>query len=706
MRWRAPALALLLLSLAALACALPAARTPVPPTPTAAPLPPVRVTPDAAPLAGTPAATLPARSFPSFAPFRLTPRPPTGETAAYRLRLERVQNEAALSRLSERERELLAARGFIAAPAAYETFGALYRDATEMGYPLLLTADVALYTLDVIADVAWQRAEMNLVPHLQALSEGMAAAAQEQWESAPDETLATAAWTNLAYFSIGSRLLDATYTVPAAVADIVDEELTLIRQGRHFISPLRGAQLDYGQLQPVGTYAATPALARFYQARQWYSLPFVLDAEQPVRTRLQALQLALMALALDTSRNLPRWHRVYEPLAYDSAIGEARNLLDVRAALTAVGGETAFEADRLDDLAATLLVLPELPAEATVPVSEYVFLPPPSSLAQTLLPSLVFNRVGRYTGDTPLPLTAVETAIGPIRAVPRVFDIAAALGSAEARAWLDAGGDSLYEGYDSQLAVVATTLEGVGPDTYDSGWLVATMPLLSRPEGELTYTGNQAWMQHKLNTWLGGWVLLHHDTELLPRPVGYVPAESAPLPGFVEAEPELYAALAALAGQLEEGLRTRDLLDDEAGQKLLQLERLYRGLEEIAAASLAGAPLDDDALLLLAQLAPRLEGLLTFAPLGSGVPRVDAPLPRKTTTYTDPASGAQMVARLGPVWLLYVLVEREGALWVAVGGIYTTGEERRAGAAEERAGAEAGEPSPWLLPLLEATSPP
>jgi hypothetical protein len=703
-RQRGPALVLLLLWLAALACALPGLPAAPQPSPTAPlPRPAPSLTPDVAPLAGAAVATPPAVSRPEFAPYRLTPPPTPAARAAYPLRLDRVANEEALDALSELERKTLAERGFVAVATPYESFHDLHQQMTAAGVPLLLTAGVALHALDVIADVAWQRAELQLAAHLQALGEGMVAAAQAQWEAADDEAVALAAWHNLAYFSAGSLLLNPDFSVPLPVAEIVDEELTLVRHGGSFISPLRGVQMDYGRLQPVGHYGTSPELARYFQARQWYSQPFPLNAGQPGHARQQTRRLALMALALEEGGNLARWQRVYGALAYFESSVTGGSPVEVMAALTALGGPAILDGGQVDDLVLTLLAWPAAPVVmASGSAQSYAFLPPPASAAETILPAFVYNRVGDYLGAPPLPLTAVETNIGPLRNLPRVFDAAAALGSAEAVEWLAAGGDTLYAGYDSQLALLQQALLEDEPDNYAAAWLESMQPLLSPPAAPLPYAAHDTWMDQQLNTWFGGWLLLHHSTGLAPRPVDRLPLETAATPGFVAAEPELLARLAALARQLEEGLRQRDLLDEEAGQKLLQLERLYLGLQEVAAASIAGQRLDDDSLLLLAQLGPRLEAILTFAPPDEGVPQIDRSLARQVTTYADPTSGASMVALIGRAWPLYAIVEREGELWLAAGGIFSTYEQRQEAGAAAIAGPadDVLPPSPWLLPLL------
>jgi hypothetical protein len=247
--------------------------------------------------------------------------------------------------------------------------------------------------------------------------------------------------------------------------------------------------------------------------------------------------------------------------------------------------------------------------------------------------------------------------------------------------------------------MLQAALQDIPPGRYGPAWLQATAPLLASGDGETPAT--TALDNRDLNSWLGGWLLLHHETELVPRPVDWTATEAATLPGFVEAQPQLLAALAALARQVEEGLRERDLLDAEVGQKLLQLERLYRALQDVAEADLAGEPLDDDSRLLLRQLAPRLEALLTFAPPAGGVPLVDVALARQATMYADPSSGFKLVAGMGPAWPLYAVVGRDGEQWLAAGGIFTTFELRQAAGAVEAPAPETVPPAPWLQAMLE-----
>ena len=211
------------------------------------------------PLAGTPPATLPAVTPPAFAPLPLAPQPEPRAAARPLPALDEPGNTAALATLSRAEREHLAARGFVAVPGSQATFGELYGDLSADGLPLLFTSDAALYALDVIADVAWQRAETQLAGHLRALSSSLVAASQAQWEAAGDEETAEAAWHNLAFFSVAARLLDPDFAIPGVVADVVAEELTLIELSE-FVKKFEET-FEVTAAAPAAVAVAAPAAA-------------------------------------------------------------------------------------------------------------------------------------------------------------------------------------------------------------------------------------------------------------------------------------------------------------------------------------------------------------------------------------------------------------------------------------------------------------
>src|SRR5690606_39297407 len=126
--------------------------------------------------------------------------------------------------------------------------------------------------------VARQQAEENgLAADLLTLRLALSAESAAQYEQPADPEQAnsaewlTAAHWNLAFFSVGARLLDPNFAAPPAVADLVADELTLIHNAAGtFISPLQGIPADYTRYALPTDRQLTEPQQRFHHATTWY----------------------------------------------------------------------------------------------------------------------------------------------------------------------------------------------------------------------------------------------------------------------------------------------------------------------------------------------------------------------------------------------------------------------------------------------------
>lgn len=685
--WRAAlslALFLLALLLATLACAQ--GTPPAPATSQPPPLSASQPTATSFPLRGTPAAIAAPGQPTPFAPYTLPEEEaePPQIVPVYPLDLELITNPGALSGLSKAQQEALLANGFVVLPGAYASFSDLYREIAEQAYPLYVTVDASIHALDLLADVATLRAEQMLTADLEALSQALVAATLAQWEAASDEVTAQAAWRNLAFFAVGYRLQRPEAEVPAAVADVVQDELTLIAEGGTFLSPLFGVTQDYGRFQPAGPYVNDPALSGYARALAWYAHAFSLGGEDAVATRGVARQLLLLVQALHTSQNYSRWQRIFRPIAYFQGTASVWNAESVTVAAEARYGELPSVADvadpvALDDFVATLQAYPHPLTLSPPSTPAFRLLPAPELPDRLWLDTFVFNRIGSYTGNqNQTPLTLVQTNVGPVRGLPRALDLAAAEGSSLALDRLQAAGDTAFTGYQTQMEAARSRLEALDLEawtqTWTGGWHYGLHPLVALPSP--APIDSPAWAAKALNSWYGGWVRLHTGTVLRPRPV----APEVPIAdhaGYVEPYPAVYARLAALARQLHAGLDQYRLLDDEAGDKLLRLERLLLAFQAIAGSEMNGDALTEDQLLVLRQAGTRLENLLTFAPPpDANVPLTERRVARIVDVYPTPGGDELLQAGIGDIWPIYVLVPAEDGVQVAAGGVFSTYELR------------------------------
>lgn len=176
------------------------------------------------------------------------------------------------------------------------------------------------------------------------------------------------------------------------------------------------------------------------------------------------------------------------------------------------------------------------------------------------------------------------------------------MGSNEAYAILQSMGETNYKKYPENMAGMKEHIKNLGKETWTQnlywGWMYALLPLtVEKPEGYPSFMRSQAWERKELNTFLGSWTELKHDTVLYAKQV-YAECgggdDQVDDRGYVEPNPVLYARLASLTRMTREGLKTRGLLNQGDDESLGRMEKLALYLKNISEKELNNAPLSDE----------------------------------------------------------------------------------------------------------------
>jgi hypothetical protein len=282
---------------------------------------------------------------------------------------------------------------------------------------------------------------------------------------------------------------------------------------------------------------------------------------------------------------------------------------------------------------------------------------------------------------------------GHRRGLPKGLDILAAMGSERAYQILDQMGETSYERYPEQMEKVQQWLAGLSveewTETLYNAWLYSFYPLLEVPdEGYPTFVRSPAWLDKQLNTVLGSWAELKHDTILYAKQVyaelgaGPPPPEPVPPRGYVEPVPQFYARLAALTAMTREGLDDRGLLSELDRSGLERLESLAESLQVMAEKELRGEPLTEEEYRLIRFYGGELEQLV-MAASDSDVTSPFAP------AYMDEEPEAAIVAdvatdvlpqlvleeavgRINEIHVVVPVIDEDGGitLQVAKGGVF------------------------------------
>ena len=620
-------------------------------------------------------------------------------------------------RLTPTQEEYLVRNGFVVIPSSsFSGMAEAYEAFKDRGLPIFVTTDALLHTAHLFFDYLLRAVEISaLRSQLAALTETLLAASARDFAQAPDPQVKEAARRNLAYFSLGARLLDPAHSTPPEVADLVRAELKLFEERPNTIpppkSPVLGIREDYTQYVPRGHYTRNDDFRTYFLVAMWYGRMgfFVYPSESHDLSPADAERLARQALLithnLHTERTGDRlavdvWRGIYETTALFAGRAEDPSPDEYLSLAQAVYGELPdleqlADAERLGDFLAQARELARPRILSTYYLSRgqdritprwqdgtlgFHFLPQRFVPDAHILSDLVWDRVGNHLGDGQPFTLFVSMYDGAYRAVPRGLDVLAAFGSELAERILQEEGDTEYVGYNERLAGLrALYAQGTpGRDLYHRWLDILRVLLKPPPQAAPAFVQTEPWARKQLNAALGTWAELRHDTILYIKqsytsvPRGMPPASP---PAYVEPYPQVYENLHTLVAQMREGLDGWGMLDPGVRGKLTGFEKLLAELTGIAERELQGQWPTEAEMNGLAAIGIRLKRLLEFPPalmarITSGT---DDRMAIVGDVHTHMEGGVVLEEAVGDPYLICVALEQDGRRnrhWGAVFSYY------------------------------------
>ena len=579
------------------------------------------VTPTRSPLATPSQSTPPVGIYPPpFATYnKIAARlPQTFSDGGYSLPLDlnQVQNMAAVE-LTDAQRALLAQNGFVVAapvPGQYREFYQIYEGGRYMEMPMFITTDSVYHVYHLLFDKMLRDLETeHFIVDLKSLTSAMLTATYQQYQTLRGTALEEPARRNVAYFAVAAQLLGLPDPVPSEVTDLVSAELALINAAsgesvspiwdRPDLPPEQKLIEVYGQYTPRGHYTRSEDLKMYFKAMMWYGrLTFRLNDDFETRRALLLTQAVRSATTADGTPAVTLWENIYEPTVF--IVGKADDLgyLEYGALSDQVFGTNPDLSKFADE---TLFAQFKQASES---------LPPPQVNSMWVWiwqdqeqVTKGFRFMGqRFTLDAYVFGQVIWRKVGTLdnpRGLPKALDFFAAMGSDEAYSILKGMGEDQYVNYDTQTTKVRTEVAALGIDSWTQNlywsWLYSFQPLIT-PKGSAypPFMQTQAWTRKDLQTALGSWTELKHDTILYAKQVmaemGGGGEDVAPPHGYVEPDPEAYARLLALTQMTYDGLQSRGLLSDLTRGNLENLISELKFLKDISERELAGDPITDD----------------------------------------------------------------------------------------------------------------
>jgi len=505
----------------------------------------------------------------------------------------------------------------------------------------------------------------------------------------------------VAYFTTVMVILDEKNAkMPEFVAQAVADDIGLM-EAHEGIGPsnVMGEPLyleDFSQYIPRGHYTKTEQLSRYFKALMYYGrMTFRLQQEDETRSAL------LMVEALknsDDARN--DWRRLYEPIGF--FVGEPDDLvyLDyVPVAKTAYGEDFTVNTllSNKDGLESFMNAAKDLrdPGVNSMPVLGTI-LAPGEGVEQRTEETKGFRFMGqRFTIDAYVFQKLICREVGNLdgsmdcpkedsRMLPSGLDIPAAMGSKIAYKILDEMGETGYAKYKENMKKLQDGMSQLPQSQWTAnlywGWMNTLNTLLTEyGQGYPMFMQSEEWKKKELNTYLGSWAELKHDTILYAKQV-YAELGGGPMieekddRGYVEPNPDLYARLASLTKLTADGLKDREILSAANEEQLVKLEEMLIKLRDISVKELENTALTEDEYEFIRAYGGSLEHFwsetFTDAEKEKGNLLNDNPAPLIADVATNPNCCVLEVGT-GPVEPIYVVFPIDGELRVGRGGVYS-----------------------------------
>ena len=546
--------------------------------------------------------------------------------------------------------------------------------------PNFVTVDSMMHTYHLYFMHLMKNLEKGYLSELLAqLATGMAERSNQQLEALRGTEWESAAVRNAAFFAVGSSLLGYPVASTQDVQSIVDQELALISSASGIAySPLLGGENmeDYSQYIVRGYYTGSEELQRYFRAMMWFGrMNFRQNEEDLDRSAL------LITLGMDVEM-FSLWDTVYSVTSFFAGSSDDNGYYEYAPLAIEAYGEDVTIASLIGN-AAGWQRFHELTGTTPAPQINSV----PGMDTGTEGDHVAENKGFRFMGQRfSLDAAAFQQLVHnkvEYRMLPNALDIPAALGSDEAYAILEQKGETAYVNYPEQMAKVRESLANAPETLWNaslySRWLYTLTPLLEQKgDGYPAFMQSAAWARKNLQSFLGSYAELKHDTVLYSKQImvemggGDEPVRDDR--GYVEPEPEVFGRLRELVNVTRTGLKDSWLLSEEDEANLLILEQLATQLETIARKELRSEALTDEEYELIRSFGGQLEHFWREAVKDDATSEYftsrEFPSAIVTDIATDP-NGQVLEIATGNVSEIYVLVPIDGELHLCTGAVFS-----------------------------------
>ena len=598
--------------------------------------------------------------------------------------LSNIENIIRFGEFSKEQVELIIKNNFVVNPTKEEQLFYIYEDNQYKELPSFITTDSVLQVYHIFYDYTLRTLENEkLLLLLEDLTDSMLKKSITLYNEIENRDVKDAQLKNIAFFATAQLALEKELTVdiPDRAKELALEEFNKINMHGGFAkSSIFPFDLDYSQFTTRGHYTRNEDLGRYFKAMMWYGqVPFPLyKVEHEERNIEQTLQALLITYSLYSDKEIyDKWEMIYEPTNFFVGSSDDLDIYQYADLLFKIYGNnpnlnSLNENTKLDLLYKEAKKLPEPRIK-------------PKYTSVTTPTGKQFRFMGqRYVLDAEIIQELAEPIIRPI---PSGLDVMGVLGSERAKEIQMVK----EENQDwSEYPIIFNSLQDrfskLSDDNWKSnmyqGWLWTLKGFLDPfKEGYPSFMTNKAWEDKDLNTALGSWSELKHDTILYGKQSAAEMGDgSMPTVGYVEPNIEVYEKLLWLTKFSRENLAQRSLNIESIDTKMEEFEELLQFLINCSIKELNNEVLTEDEYNQIGYYGGTLE-YLTSSFAGDGIRwfEITSDTDKNMAVIADfhtiapnqYSEGGYLEAGVGPAYEIYVVVPIEGKLYLTRGAIFS-----------------------------------
>lgn len=581
--------------------------------------------------------------------------------------------------LGEEQRRMLAENGFFVNPSKEEQLFFIYEHNEYEEIPSFITTDSVLQVYHIFYDYTLRTLEdKHLIQINKEITNRMLEESIRLYDELRDTDLKNIQGNNIAFFGVAQRLLkqDLPQGIPSTVLSMIDAEYEKIISKAGFQeSSIFPFELDYSQYQVRGHYTRSDDLGNYFLSMMWYGqAPMPLYKDKDTRYLELTKQAILMAkIADDNPDIIGSWEKIYTPTSFFVGNSDDLGIKDyIRIANMVYGqgfmAEEISDGSKLDTFYSEVEKLPEPRIKARYAGIDY-----PAGKQ--------FRFMGqRYVMDAQM----IQELVYPVlRPIPSGLDVMAVLGSDRAKELqLQNPINQEWSEYPKEVERLREEFSNYEEEDWKnnmySGWMWVLKALIEAPKEEYPYfMKNDAWLDKSLNTALGSWSELKHDTVLYGKQSGAEMGgdEYVEGIGYIEPNLEVYKRLSWLTEYSRESLKTWEITVDEIDIKMERFQWLLDFLVSATEKQLAGEPLTQEEYDRIKIYGGILEDLTSsFAGDGMRWFEITSETDKNMAVIADYHTVGRdgvMHAGVGPAYEIYIAVPIKGQVYLTRGAVFS-----------------------------------